>query len=682
MNSLRDAIAAFSAGDEEARREAVARLEIARGAGDTAEALAFLVEAMGDASWRVRKEAAARAADWDDRERAAEALVAALAEPDNVGRRNAAVEGLVTLGAPAVPPLIAALAGRPEHAKLLVDTLGLIADPRGGASVAPLVDDADPNVRVAAAEALGRIGGADAIAALRRALERRERLLQLAALDGLGRAGAHLGVDELAPLCLEPTLRAAALEALGRSGDRAAAGPLAAALTDAARSTREAATRALAQLATSVEGTLEVSIDEAALPPLTAVLLDGAAAVRRAAATLLGLSGHKDAVRPLALSLGEPELRAAASGALVALGAVAVQELVALAPDLDPRLRADVFQILARLHAAVQDRPARVLLEESLRDEDSDAAAAAAETLGVLGDKESLPSLVRALERERPVAAAAAGALGRLGRRFYDEVRMLVQSRGLSGPDAPYLCRVLGVCGREGDAALLRSALQADAPALRRAAAEALGELRAADDVDEALVFALADESPEVRAAAARALGAHARASALGPLERAAHDPEAPVRAAAAHALGGIAQKTEGEMRAGALTSVRRLADSADAVLAAPALEALGEAGEAGDEPRLVAALGRPDEEAVKAAARALGRRWWRRWPTVAGTCGARRPRRSACRGRRRTLRSTRGARSKKIRWCWRRSTPRWRARWTHDRGRLSAMITAGGSRP
>ncbi len=169
--------------------------------------------------------------------------------------------------------------------------------------------------------------------------------------------------------------------------------------------------------------------------------------MRRAAATLLGLTRHKDAVRPLALSLGEPELRAAASDALVSLGAVAVHELVALAPDLDPRLRADVFQIPGArwLPSAVKIAPARLLLEESLRDEDSDAAAAAAEALGALGDKESLPNLVRALERARPVAAAAAGALGRLGRRFYDEVRMLVQSRGLSGPDAPYLCRVLGL---------------------------------------------------------------------------------------------------------------------------------------------------------------------------------------------------------------------------------------------
>ncbi len=59
---------------------------------------------------------------------------------------------------------------------------------------------------------------------------------------------------------------------------------------------------------------------------------------------------------------------------------------------------------------------------------------------------------------------------------------------------------------------------------------------------------------------------------------------EAPVRAAAAHALGGIAEKAEGAMRAGALTSVRRLADSADAAAGGAGAEALGDAGDEGDE--------------------------------------------------------------------------------------------------
>src|SRR6185437_3676274 len=109
--------------------------------------------------WSVRKEAAARAAAFGDATLAAEVLAAALAEPENVGRRNAVVEALVGLGPQAVPALVEALAKRPEHRKLIADALGLIGDLRAGAPLAPLIDDADANVRVAAAEALGRIGG-------------------------------------------------------------------------------------------------------------------------------------------------------------------------------------------------------------------------------------------------------------------------------------------------------------------------------------------------------------------------------------------------------------------------------------------------------------------------------------------------------------------------------------------
>jgi HEAT repeat protein len=224
---------------------------------------------------------------------------------------------------------------------------------------------------------------------------------------------------------------------------------------------------------------------------------------------------------------------------------------------------------------------------------------------------------VRALERPEPLASSAAQALGRLGTRHYDEVRILVSSRGLHGPEAPYLCRVLGVCGRVDDAPLLRTALGADLPAVRRAAAEALAALPISPEssrsreIDEALLFALADESTEVRAQAARALGLHGRAlstETLDGLERAAHDPEIAVRVAAARAVGQIALTSDRHPRA--LSVLRRLADSADPAAAVPALESLGRAdSEAEDDARLLAALDAQDAEVVKAAARALGAR-------------------------------------------------------------------------
>ncbi len=218
--------------NEEARRAAVLEL-----GGSDAE-LARLVEALGDESWRVRKEAAVRAAGWPDPLRAAEALVAALAEPENIGRRNAAVEGLARLGAAALAPLVDALAGRPEHRKMIVDTLGLLGDRRAVPPLAAALDDSDENVRAAAAESLGRVGGPDAEAALARALERGELLLSMACLDGLNRLGARIAVARIAPLITTPVLRPAALEALGRSADAEAVPYLLVGLTDPSRGAR------------------------------------------------------------------------------------------------------------------------------------------------------------------------------------------------------------------------------------------------------------------------------------------------------------------------------------------------------------------------------------------------------------------------------------------------------------
>ncbi|MCU1277407.1 MAG: HEAT-like repeat-containing protein, partial [bacterium] len=141
--SLEQAREGLQSDEEEIRRGAVARLAAPSSADEAAEALDFLVEAMGDPSWRVRKEAAARAAAFGDPMLAAAVLAAALSEPENVGRRNAVVEALVGLGAQAVPALIDALAARPEHRKLIADALGLIGDLRASSALAPLVDDPD-----------------------------------------------------------------------------------------------------------------------------------------------------------------------------------------------------------------------------------------------------------------------------------------------------------------------------------------------------------------------------------------------------------------------------------------------------------------------------------------------------------------------------------------------------------
>jgi HEAT repeat protein len=616
--SLVEAKAGYESTEEEIRRGAVARLGMPSGAREAEDALGFLVEAMGDPSWRVRKEAAARAATFADPKMAAAVLASALAEPENIGRRNAVVEALVGLGNEAVPALIDALAERPEHRKLTADALGLIGDLRGASALAPFVDDEDPNVRVAAAEALARIGGVVAKSALTHALARGELLLSQAALEGLNRLGEALPLSDVEPLLSTPTLRAAALEALGRSGDRRVLGVLGPALSDTARSTREATVRALAELYRRLDASerdhvaAEVAARPESLPTLTQALLEATLGTQRDAALLLGLCKRADAARPLTLALGNRDLREAAMHGLVLLGPQAAETLAQLAPDLEASLRADAYTLLPRLGPAALDVRVQALVAEALDDDSVDAAAAAANVLGEIGGLGALAPLLRALSRDETIAHAAADAIGRLGARHYEEVRVLVQSHGLRGPEAAHLCRALGACGRAEDGPFLRQALGADEPAVRRAAAEALAQLPPSEDADAALTFALADEAIDVRAAAARALGAHRARVATEALYLASSESEPLVRAAAARALGQVAAA-----HAEARSLLRRVADAGDVVVAVPALDALAEFGEREDDARLFAALDGKSAELVKAATRGLGLRAANAPPTV-----------------------------------------------------------------
>jgi HEAT repeat protein len=598
-----------TAGDEEARRAAVAALS----GGE--EALEQLVEALGDESWRVRKEAAARAASWADRTRAVAALLRALGEPENVGRRNAAVEGLVKVGAEAVETLVGALAGRPEHRKVIIDTLGLIGDRRAATALAPFVDDPDLNVRAAVGEALGLIGGPDAEAALARGLDKGQALLSLACLEALNRLGAVLPVVRLERLAVTKVLRPSALVALGNSRDPAAARHLVAALLDRSRAVREAATGALATLfeafsdrsdeaARSAVIETVRALPDGAEPMLVLELLEAGPASRRAAATVLGLTVRASAARPLMLALADGEVAETAALALSRIGTAAVAPLAAMAPGVDSTLRAAVFRILPSLAGgATPDGRIAAVLVDGLGDDDGEAASQAARSLGVLGGEAALPALAEALVRP-DTAAAAAEALARLGTGFPDAVRALVRARGFLGPEAPHLCRVLGTCAGLDDVPLLLGLLHADSPPLRAAAAEALAAVPVADGVEDALCYALTDEAPEVREAAARSLARSDSARAIDALHGAAADDDALVRAAAVQALGARRSPAARE-------TLRTLARSTDGAVAVHAIEALVRGRIAGEEEApttevLLVALGHQDVEVVKAAAAAL----------------------------------------------------------------------------
>ena len=163
------------------------------GAVEMADTLDFLVEAMGDPSWRVRKEAAARAAAFGDPKLAAEVLAAALAEPENVGRRNAVVEALVGLGAAGGAGVDR---GAPREAGASQAHCRRARAHRRSARGRGAGADRRRRGRERAHRPSPRRWDASAARrraeALERALARGELLLSQAALEGLNRLGAAL----------------------------------------------------------------------------------------------------------------------------------------------------------------------------------------------------------------------------------------------------------------------------------------------------------------------------------------------------------------------------------------------------------------------------------------------------------------------------------------------------------
>ncbi len=202
-------------GDEEVRRLAVERVD----ALPAESAIRCLIECLGDSSWRVRKASIERLIARSETADVANALVDALGDGDNPGRRNAAVDALIHFGGNAIPALLAKRSsGDIDVRKLVVDALAGIADPRAREPLQEMLDDPDPNVRAAAADALGAIGG-DGVpeALLRKAVDGGEdQLVRFSATHALNALEFPVRASELGSVLNDPILGHVGLALLGR----------------------------------------------------------------------------------------------------------------------------------------------------------------------------------------------------------------------------------------------------------------------------------------------------------------------------------------------------------------------------------------------------------------------------------------------------------------------------------
>ncbi|MEK7705903.1 MAG: HEAT repeat domain-containing protein, partial [Myxococcota bacterium] len=584
-----------AAAGEDQRRSALLVLE-----RSSPGAVASYVEYLADPSWRVRKTAVMLVERMRGADGLFAALVAALGEEGNAGLRNASSEALLRLGSEAVPALIAAWPQADgDHRKFIVEALGSLGTPAAPAALAVALEDHDENVRAAAAEALGRVGGEASIAALRRCLAGLHGdVLQTAyLLAALGVAGARLSLEELRPYLQQPSFAREVYVLLAHSGEAGAAPILRAGLSGASRGNRAAAVKALATLERSLGADTradflgELRRDATAVAALERALEDDDDTTASSAVYLLGLL--RDPARAPML------LHACACRPFVEVGIQAVTAVGAavVAPLLDAVERVDVESRVLYLEVLESVGDPRVIdtLAPMLPTFDIRSAEAAVRLIGGLGGPgvtQSLLDLADGAERElwRPISLALANLGMRHGETIAADVAATLQARGRE----PVLLLALGELGRAADIVTLEAASHDQSADVRRAAIEAalpMGERFP----EETLILALADEHPAVRGAAARALGAHRSARSRAALIGGAHDGEPWVAAEAVRALGAV----------GGDEVVATLFDAAgrtSSVIAISALQSLLRCNPAGVEAAVRTGLRHADPEVAREA--------------------------------------------------------------------------------
>lgn len=570
--------------------------------------------------WRERKEAVSklRAAVADDLDRAevmtplAEVLLDGLLSSDQLEGRAACHEVLVAMAPLSTAAVMARLKRPGVPPRLLVDLLGELGDRDAVARCAALLSSSteDPNLRASAASALGRLGGIEALDALRNALRDESQMLVVHVLDALYAMEAAVEIEDLERLFADPFTRKPVALLFGHSRSPAALAPLVSALEDPMGGVRAAAVLGLAQLGEGMEqakpGLVSAAlarVSRHARANMRELVLHHDLTVCRAAIALVTWARDVDAAGPVLEAMEDPLVHELAFGFVEAAGP-RVGEVLREADAHTPEARPEhLLRLLGAIDPAAIDDASLDLLAQGLSDSDEDVALAAAEALARVGTRGALPELYRAMaeagRRGDAAAEAMAAVLRRVGDAAGTEVSMIV---GTHWPDmgdlARNLCRVVGALGSPRYAARLVSMMGSADVGVRIAAALAIGQLEGEHEGVGALSFALADEEPQVRAAACRSL---ARApAAVASLLSATSDDSAQVRTAAVQALVELDNPV-------ALARLRAIiAEEPMPSVVVAAIAGLGNSALEQDLTMLMSLCTSADWEVVKAAARAL----------------------------------------------------------------------------
>lgn len=528
--------------DEEVRRRVIQDLR-GRPACETST---LLFGAMGDESWRVRKEAVEVFVSSDPEEGAIDNLLELLRSEDNAGLRNSAAEAVTRLGERAFAPLNRLVHDSDADVrKFIIDVMG---STQSSAFVQPLLsalDDADVNVAAAAAEHLGNLGDNRIVPDLIKAIAVNDtELFRFNALAAIGKLAVPSPIpEEIKRLAENDMLRKAVYECLGSIADDTAAALLIEGLHVRQKSSRNAAIIALSRIYLR-SGTESCQALESALGCLKGgdqvpVLLESFDAsdplLSEAVVTVLDIIGDHRCVEIFLQALVNERLSGAALKALKHLGPDGIDTMISQFTNSDATLRSAICTLIGECAY----RNGGAVVHDSLSDPSPIVRKAAVSAAGKLGLTDCIPEIVRLLDDpDQDVRTRVVVCLQALAMIDRSSIQSVACQLGDSDqPEQRRNAAILFATLGDGDQLLL---LVKDEDALvRQAAVSAIGKLRLVPS-SGMLLMALVDEDPDVRIAAAESLAEVGDSGVVPALTHALNDEDIWVQCAVLNTLARV----------------------------------------------------------------------------------------------------------------------------------------------
>lgn len=529
--------------NEESRRLAVLRL-----AGVPFEScMPAIFEALGDCSWRVRKEAVELLVSCRPDTAQTGMLLEFLRDADNAGLRNAAAEALARLGKKSVPSLLSHLHDPDNDVrKLVIDILAAIGGQDAVSGLIGSLDDDDVNVASAAAEGLGISGSQTAISPLLKALERHPHdFFRFNVLTALGRIGIPSPLPPfIKELASVEILRRGVYECLGRIGcDMAAADIVLEGVMSTLPSIRNTAICSLASVMRQIDPLFlqpvadrlsQLAVEEGLAERLAESYNNAGPELARAIVTLMGIIGGPIAISVLFKALNNENLAALASRMLERIGKDSVDAAIMEFSKGDDQERANLCLFLAE-HFGTEENAVRTI-EKGLEDKSDMVRRSAVIAVGKMSGTELVRKVTKLVDD--PSSLVRDAALQTLGIKCGSDSSIVAETalfmKCSKNPELRQGAALLLVS--TGDYRNLTDLMKDISPMVREAAVRAAGRMRA-ESLSSALVIMLADESADVRVAAAESLGACGDSESIQHIRIALKDKDSWVQAAALRSL-------------------------------------------------------------------------------------------------------------------------------------------------